>query len=393
MFIQRHDMFPRGRQHFIPPQKRHSSVHVVPNFSPDRIVLAKGSMDTHERRSCVERICSYFPRAEIDECLDTPHNRIVIDPGGGSISERHSKGKKTLVLGVMNSAVRLSDESGNTCPNYWHYSVFGFCPYHCSYCYLAGTTGVWHSPSVKIYVNLSEIIDTIDMQARKLSRPTSFYHGKLQDGLALGPITGYMQTLIPFFAQHPFARQIILTKSDAVHSLLSLDHCRNTILSWSLNPPVIAHRFEPDTPPIESRINAMKLCTDAGYPVRAVLMPIIPIAGWQDLYGDFLGHLLAEVHLDRLTIGGICSYSRADKLMEHHIGPDNTISRHMAQNRSRGDGRRRYSPDLRTDMYRFIVQTARGIRPELPIGLCLEESDIWRAVDPELRPGVCNCVL
>ncbi len=195
--------------------------HTIPEFSPDRIILAKDSMSTPERILTAQRICSYFPQADIEEHLDTPHNRINLCAEKEAF-KRHVRGKKTLVLGVMKSPVRLSNESGNTCPNYWHYSVFGFCPFECAYCYLAGTPGVWYSPSVKIYVNLPDIIDSIDRNARTVGSPVAFYHGKLQDGLALEPVTGYMRTLIPFFANHPYARNIVLTKSNNVKSLWGL---------------------------------------------------------------------------------------------------------------------------------------------------------------------------
>ena len=372
--------------------KENASESLLSDFTPYHIVLAKGSLDTPERRALSRRICSFFPQAVVVECPETPHNRINMGVGTDAYI-RHREGKKTLVLGVMKSAVRVSSESGNTCPNFWHYSVFGFCPYECSYCYLAGTPGVWYSPTVKIYVNLPEIIDCIDRQSRKISKPVSFYHGKLQDGLALESITGYMQTLVPFFARHPFARNIILTKSVAVDSLLPLDHRGNTILSWSLNPPEIASKYELNTPPITARIDAMKRCADAGYPVRAVLMPVIPVPGWKNLYVDFLESLLDEIALERLTIGGICSYVHAEKLMIRHIGEANAVSSHMSSQRSRGDGRHRYPPELRVEMYRLLVDTARHIQPDLHIALCLEEVNVWRAVDPRLHPGECNCVL
>ena len=386
------DLFHPEGASFVNLPEHHPHVPIGTDFTPERIILAKGSTDTVERRNVVRRICSNFPQATVDEHLDTPHNRIQTGTDRDAYG-RHVHGKKTLVLGEMKSPVRASNESGNTCPNYWHYSVFGFCPYGCTYCYLAGTPGVWYSPSVKIYVNVPEIIESIDKQSRSIARPVPFYHGKLQDGLALEPIAGYMQTLIPFFARHPYARHIVLTKSTAVTSLLSLDHRGHTILSWSMNPPDIARCYENNTPSIDARLQAMKLCADAGYPVRAVIMPIIPVADWEKKYGEFVDHLLTEIPLARLTIGGICSYTHAHGLMIRHLGRDNPISEHMMDRSSSGDGRRRYSPRLRIDMYRFLVSRAKSIRPNLQIGLCLEETDIWQAVDPELTMGVCNCVL
>ena len=153
------------------------------HFQVERIYLARGSIATAERKRFVERICALYPEAPVEERLDTPHSRLRL--GGRDPLGLHRTGKRTLVFGELESAVRFSEENGNACPNYWHFSPYGFCPYGCRYCYLAGTPGVKFSPSVKIYVNLPEILREIDGIARRQLRPTAFYLGKLQDSLAL----------------------------------------------------------------------------------------------------------------------------------------------------------------------------------------------------------------
>ena len=131
----------------------------APYFNPDTIVLTKGSLQTTQRRDFVQAICNLYPRSQIIEKSGIPHNRFEL--GSSAPLELHYKGKKTLVLGVHNSALRFSSEDGNTCPNYWHFSPYSFCPYDCQYCYLAGTPGVKFSPTVKIFVNIDEILDQI----------------------------------------------------------------------------------------------------------------------------------------------------------------------------------------------------------------------------------------
>ena len=278
-------------------------------FRPERIILAKGSNSSPERRRLADRICAAYPRVEVHEQFSVPHNKIALEHT--DLLDLHNRGRRTLVLGEHRSALGQSREEGNTCPNFWHFSPYGFCPFGCRYCYLAGTQGIRFSPTVKVFLNLEEILSQIDRRARMIGRPEAFYLGKLQDGMALDPLTGYSRTMIRFFAEHPFARLRILTKSAECKNVLDLDHRGHTVICWSLNPPAVRRAYEVNTPPVEQRIRAMQQCAEAGYPVRVMLMPIIPMPRWQEFYDELLGQLLARVKPDRITLGGICSYPRS----------------------------------------------------------------------------------
>lgn len=361
-------------------------------FDPKRIILAKGSLDSASRRAFAEQVCRLYPRARVLEQPDRPHNRVEL--GSADPLARHYVGKETLVIGEHRSAVRMSQERGNMCPNYWHISPYGFCPFNCTYCYLAATPGVWFSPTVKVFVNLEEMLGQVDRVARDVGRPTAFYLGKLQDGLALDPLTGYSRVMVPFFARHPYARLTLLTKATDVDNVVDLDHQGHTILSWSVNPPEVCRQFEVNTPPPEKRIEAMRRCAAAGYPVRVVVMPIIPVCGWEHCFGAFLQRLLTAVRLTRITLGGICSYERALLLTEAKLGPDNTISQCVRRSGCESlDGRRRYSMVERVEIYRHLTRTIRQLQPELPIALCLEERAVFEALGLMGSAGRCNCVL
>ena len=357
----------------------------------ERIVLAKGSQSTLERRRFVERICALYPSAALIEHPELPHNRI--DLGETDHVKLHRKGVRTLVFGELKTAVRKSEETGNTCPNYWHFSVYGHCFYGCSYCYLAGTRGVWNSPTVKIFVNLPEIFQRINRIANRFAHPTAFYHGKLQDGLSLDPLTAYSPVVVSFFARHRFARQVILTKSSFVGRLLGLDHRGHTTISWSLNPPEVAGDFEINAPSVEARIAAMQKVAEAGYPIRANIMPLIPASGWEKIYDQFLRDLLTRIPIGRLTLGGICIYRNARRLMERELGRKNEISRQIREEDAPCDGRARYGRALRIGMYMRLLRVAREIRPDLQLALCLEDRSVWEAAHKEVGLGPCNCIL
>ena len=356
-----------------------------------QVYLAKGSLSTAKRRRYVGRIIRLFPEAKVVECLDTPHNRIELDET--DMLALHKAGKHTLVFGELKNAVRFSEEEGNTCPNYWHFSPYGFCPYGCKYCYLAGTQGVKFSPTVKIFVNLPEMLAEIDCVAHRLQKPTAFYIGKLQDALALDPLTAYSTIMIPFFAAHPFARLTFLTKSGSTNRLMELEHKGHSILSWSVNPPEVCQIFEENVPSIDERLEAMKLVASVGYPVRAIMMPIIPLQGWQEAYATFTQLLMQTVPLQRLTLGGICSYKATRLLMERKVGVNNPISINIDDKNNSPDGRDRYSVSMRQEIYSRIIQVARDIRPDIEIALCLEEKGIWQKCGLENNLGHCNCIL
>lgn len=362
----------------------------APHFGPEQIVLAKGSLDDAERAGLVERICALYPDAPVIKRLDLSHNRVELT--AEDLLGQHYRGKRTLVFGVHQSALRYSEEDSNACPNYWHFSPYGFCPYDCQYCYLAGTPGVKHSPTVKIFLNLSEMLDRVAAIASGLASPTAFYLGKLQDGLALDPLTGYSRRMIPFFARQPHARLIVLTKSAGVENLLGLDHRRHTILSWSLNPPEISQVFERNVPSPAERLAAIQKCVAAGYPVRAVLMPIVPVVDWQAIYTRFLEDLLRSVPLQRITLGQICSYSGALTLMESKLGKDNPISRRLDRRKS-ADGRVRFPFATRVQVYRHLIDCIKRVQPGLEIGLCLDEQRAFEALNWQDAIGRCNCVL
>jgi len=364
----------------------------APLFRPHRIILTKGSVTTPERRSFVDRICAVYPRAEIVEQFDTPHNKINL--GESDPLALHYEGRRTLVFGVHQSALGRSTEENNTCPNFWHFSPYGYCPYGCQYCYLAGTQGIRFSPSVKIYVNLDDILAQVDRKAREIGRPEAFYLGKLQDGMALDPLTGYARTMIPFFAQHPFARLRILSKCADFANVLDLDHCGHTVLCWSLNPAAVRHEFELITPPIEDRIEAMRQCAEAGYPIRVMLMPIIPIPDWQRHYDELLEQLLTRVPVDRITLGGICSYGPAIQIMEAKLGKDNLISRSLTViDNGPDDGRVRYPREQREFVYRHLLQTIRRHKPDQICALCMEDVSMAQELGLHPNTGRCNCIL
>ena len=123
-------------------------------------------------------------------------------------------------------------------------------------------------------------------------------------------------------------------------------------------------------------------------------MPIIPVADWQETYGRFMVTLLESVPLSRITLGSICSYPQAQRLMELKLGKQNAISTLLDRGPAKSDdGRLRFSRATREEVYRYLVGCIRRQRPDLEIGLCLEDEPMFASLDLAGSIGRCNCVL
>jgi len=356
----------------------------------ERVILTRGALETAARRAFVERLCAAFPDAQRIEALDRTHMQL-----GGLLPQgdaaRREAGRRTLVVGTLGAVLRRSSETDICCPSYLHFSPTAYCTYACAYCYLAGTRSTLFAPVAKIYLNLEDMLAAIERRARRLDRPTSFYVGKLQDALSFDPLTGFSRVLVPFFAEQPHARLVMLAKSDAVENLLGLDHRRHTAVSWSVNPEAVCREFEGGAPTLERRLEAARRCQEAGYPVRFVIMPILPVEGWRRQYAELVEAIFAMARPERITLGGICSYRTALGLTARALGADNLIARHIDR-RPSPDGRLRFPRQLRAQLYRQIIGEIRRRDPQMPIGLCLEEPELWRAAGLDLARATCNCI-
>jgi len=318
---------------------------------------------------------------------------LYCDLGGSELRAEVGPFYTPITIGEHKSAVRFSQEKDNCCPNYWHFSPYGFCPYHCAYCYLAGTRGVWFSPTVKVFLNLDAILSKIDRIARQAQRPTAFYLGKLQDGLAMDPLTGYSRQIVPFFAAHPYARLVVLTKSADVEDLLALTPGDNVIISWSLSSESMWRRFEPDTPSLAERLAAMRRCAQAGYRTRAVIMPILPVGQWKQEYARLVDELVAIPGLERITLGSLCSFPNALRLTDEKLGKDNPVTGPLSSGGRCADGRFRFAPRLRQQCYHHVLDAIRSRRGDLPVSLCMESRALFAELGLTDRIGKCNCVL
>ena len=104
---------------------------------------------------------------------------------------------------------------------------------------------------------------------------------------------------------------------------------------------------------------------------------------------------LTAVPIERITLGSLCSFPNALRLTDAKLGNDNPI-RQLLQAGGEGqsaDGRFRFNVHTRTACYQTLIDVIRSHRPDVPIGLCLEEKSTFAELALSANIGICNCVL
>ena len=106
------------------------------------------------------------------------------------------------------------------------------------------------------------------------------------------------------------------------------------------------------------------------------------------VYGRFVATLLESVPLSRITLGSICSYPQAQRLMELKLGKENAVSSLLDRGPAKSDdGRLRFSRSAREEVYRYLIECIRRSDPiwrsacAWKMNRCLRRSTCRRASD------------
>ncbi len=333
----------------------------------------------------VERILSLFPEAPV--CY-TRTQKAAVPPGA-------SRGQ-VLFLGTTSEFVKpFSGKPGDriVCRNYLKLvPISRGCPYRCAYCYL---DFVYRErlPWIKMNLNYDAMLKELAASLSNASCPVSFNMGEMLDSLALDHISGLSARLVPFFARQPKGFLMLLTKSSNVAALLSLRHEGHTVVSWSLNAQDIIDRYEIGTASLRERVEAARSCQEAGYPIRYRFDPLIAGENWRSAYADMIDRTLATTRPENITIGSLRFLPGHPKLARQLHGES---AAGLFQGRfvtGAGDRKRRYPPELRLEMYRFLIDRIRAHCPDMPVALCREIPEIWKALAGMVTSSACNCVI
>ncbi len=261
------------------------------------------------------------------------------------------------------------------CCKYKILNVAANCPLNCSYCILQA---YFNQPYLRVFVNIEEritqVLDMIDNHKNKIFRIGT---GEFTDSLALDPIVGWSEILIPYFSKRKNVILELKTKTDHIKKVISLPYRERIIVSWSLNSPIISAHEEYGAVSIKKRIEAASICQKEGFIVGFHFDPLIIHKNWQEEYRKTLQLLYKYIDPTKIIWISLGSFRYMPELK------DIIIKRHKKSTILNGefikglDGKMRYFKPIRIELYSYMYEKLTDWYNDLGIYLCMESDDVW----------------
>ena len=290
--------------------------------------------------------------------------RVPAAPGK-TFRDRFLRSKRTMVVQVW------PRREFQTCKPSAHYQLplVSGCPGQCEYCYL--NTNLGKNPFIKVYVNVSEILERAKEYVDQRKPEVTVFEGSAtSDPVAVEPWTGSLEQTIRFISTLDYARFRFATKYGNVDSLLKIKHNNKTEVRFSINSEYVVGKFEAGTPPLKSRLRAAKQISEAGYPLGFLIGPIIEFPGWHEEYTNLLNLARAHVKENEPVFFELITHrftSRAKNIIRQ-VYPDTEVPLDEEGRRFKygqfGYGKYIYRKELMEHMEEFFRTTIEALFPE-----------------------------
>ena len=342
-------------------------------FEPEEILIDRDCQST----AMVSRLRATLPHVPL-KVIDHGSEEVSI---GASTSADFGAAKKRLYVAKHKGDFlkKCPGSDGQVCCNYFVINFASNCPMDCSYCYLQEYLA--HNPVLKVFANVDDLLAEADELLKKHRR--YFFRigtGEITDSLILDPYIGFTREIVPFFAEQSNVLLEFKTKSNCVEDLLTLDPKGRIVVSWSINPQAVIDAEEHGTASLLERLQAARLCQDAGYRLGFHFDPMIEYPDWQKDYEELVEQLFATIdwrRLSWLSMGVLRNTPGLKRAMRERPTRTRLLTAEQVPN---PDGKLRYFQPLRIEMYRRMLGWIRRSAPTVKVYLCMESKHVWQQV-------------
>ncbi|HAG90595.1 MAG TPA: hypothetical protein DCL41_01915 [Bdellovibrionales bacterium] len=322
-----------------------------------------------------QRVFEIFPKEMIQVVDETPLKNLR-----GPLSPKEfSKSKRRLFVTPFKGHFFKrcpGSRPGLMCCNYYVLNWGLQCDMNCSYCYLQSFI---NSPLLTLYSNLDQAIEELktigkDFSNQKLRVGT----GETVDSLSLDELTLYSRKLINLFKDYPQWILEFKSKSDRVDQFLDCEHAGNVVVSWSVNPEAVISAEEHLTASLEQRLKAAEKCLKKEFQVAFHMDPMIYHENWQSNYAQLVDEITSRFQPEQvnvISIGALRFQPEQRHMMKERFSKDSWVNQSEVF-RSR-DGKLRYDSELRTEMYKYVLDRFQKHSKDWKIFLCMETPETW----------------
>lgn len=341
-------------------------------LKPKRIFVEKKAKDF----TWTNEFIGNFPDAEVREIRD------IREVSGEITVKSYSDRRENAFI------VRNKDAFVKVCPctkkakrcGYWILNIGFGCPIDCSYCYLQLYS---NAPGMVFPANIEEYYDYIKEFDRRVKGKTRIGTGEFTDSLAFDRYTGYSLKLISFFRDTDNLLLELKTKVSDVENVLKTKANDKVVISWSINTPRMAERYEKGASSVKERITAAKKVAEKGYKVGFHFDPIIYYKGWEEEYKDIVDELFSYDIIRKNTSWvslGTLRYTPGLKQKAEERFTDSLLF-YDGEFFTGFDGKLRYPRSLRVRMYDKVAKWIMSHGTRGWIYLCMEPEEVWEEVN------------
>jgi spore photoproduct lyase len=167
---------------------------------------------------------------------------------------------------------------------------------------------MYRSAHYVLFVNYEDYFSAIEQQVAELGDKTGyFFSGYDCDSLALEPVSGFIDAILPTFEKLPQAVLELRTKSTQIRGLLAREPLDNVVAAFSLSPQNIIDAAEAKTPNLQKRLDAMVKLQDKGWRLGLRFDPLIYHENYRQSYAKLFQQVFARIDADQLhsvSLGG-----------------------------------------------------------------------------------------
>ena len=353
-----------------------------------------------KKPNCSQRLDRMIPHVRCEDIRDLEKDVLqrVFDIG----KRRHGKddfGDDAVLVFTTFDERRMgwfchwrdeAEHHGGVCQPALELNIVDGCLFRCAYC--------GFGRYIIFYLDVERLIDELDSIFVRYPSQRLYKYSNVTDLPPFEPELDVVRPMVERFSREQDRYLMLFTKSDNVDFLGNLDHRGRTIISWSVTCDTASRMVDKRAATMGERIAAMQKMQHAGYPVRARLSPVVPVANWREEYTKLFEALLSKVKPDVITLE-LLGWMDVDDLLamfDRSFLDSAALERAEAAREELADIRwGPFTQETHEDIYGFCIETVRKISPQTPVSVCHGTQATWQALGSRMRMSpenyICNC--